>query len=125
MTADPSLHELWALPLEEQQARRTYKRWDTGREEQLKKDNAAPDFPKVGRFYLLKEPRSGTSVIVDPERPWNDAKVFEHPDESEARRWAELHAKPVNPIERPASHAEETASFIPHNDWDDVEEIAL
>lgn len=87
-----SLRELWALPLEEQQRLRKHERWDHLREIQLKKENAAPDFPKCAGYYLLEEQRTGRTIVVDPARPWNDARVFAHESRDEAKRWCFAHA---------------------------------
>jgi len=86
-----NLHDLWSLPLHEQQRRRTYTRWDRGRQDQLARENAAPDFPKVGRFYLL--PRTdGRTVVVDPFLPWNDAALSDHETRGEAEIAAQHYA---------------------------------
>jgi hypothetical protein len=83
------LHDLWALPLAEQQARHVYRPWGHLRYIQLARENAAPDFPKAGRFYILKCLGTGDTLVVDPERPWNDAIAFRHADEATAKKWAE------------------------------------
>lgn len=86
-----NLHDLWSLPLAEQQARRTYRPWGRGRADQLSRENAAPDFPRVGRFYIL--PRTdGRSVVVDPLKPWNDASVSVHATHGEAELAAQHYA---------------------------------
>jgi hypothetical protein len=86
-----NLHDLWALPLVEQQHARVYQPWGYGRAEQLAKENAAPDFPKVGRFYLL--PRTdGRTVIVDPLLPWNAAALSDHATSGEAEIAAQHYA---------------------------------
>ena len=89
--ARPCLHDLWAMPLEEQWKVRKYEAWGHNRFIQLQEENAAPDFPKCGRFYLLKRMRTGETIVIDPLRPWNDATIFVDFDENKARRFcAEL-----------------------------------
>jgi hypothetical protein len=88
----PDLHDLWALPLAEQQAKRVYRPWGHLRFIQLARENAAPDFPKAGRFYLQRCLGTGDMLVIDPERPWNDAIAYRHADELVAKKWGEEHS---------------------------------
>jgi hypothetical protein len=82
------LRDLWDLPLEEQRARRRYESFEEGRHYEPWAENAAPNLPKVGRYYVVDR-TDGTSAVIDPERPWNNAVVSIQAKRPDAVRWAE------------------------------------
>jgi len=71
------LRELWALPLEAQQASRVY----------LPRGLYAGE-ETVGRFALVKR-SDGQTAIADSRRPWNDAIVGVHKTHGKAKLEAE------------------------------------